>query len=382
MGMDTPIKIWRELVANEKLFHDPAQERAAQMLTLLQSRLQDWQPQKKPILFGRTIPQPKGLYLYGEVGRGKSMLMDMFYASAPVERKTRVHFHDFMQSVHQKIATWRKLDDKEKKRHQDYVRGSLSDPVIAVAKSIADKSHLICFDEFQVSDIADAMLLGRLFEQLFARNVVMVATSNRAPSDLYKDGLNRQRFVPFIKLLERQVDVLDLQAAKDYRRDRLQTQKLYFTPLGQSAEIQIEEVWQQLIVGATASSRTLLVQGRELPIKQTFGGAARLTFAELCQTTRGVADYLMLAEQFHTLFLEDVPQMQTEQRNEAKRFVLLIDALYEARVKLIISADAEPEKLYQDGDGSFEFARCASRLNEMRSDNWVELHHDGKGLAV
>lgn len=380
--MTTPIQTWRALVADKKLYHDPAQERAAQMLTLLQSRLRNWKPGRKVMLFGRTAPQPMGLYLYGEVGRGKSMLMDMFFQSAPVDKKSRIHFHDFMQNVHREIANWRTMDPAAKKRHPNYVRGAGDDPIAPVAKGIANCAHLICFDEFQVSDIADAMLLGRLFESLFGLGVVVVATSNRPPDQLYKDGLNRQRFVPFIRLLGEHLDVLDLQAARDYRRGKLANKDLYVVPLGGEATAHLDGLWLELLAGAEAYPRILQVQGRTLEVEQTFGGAARISFAELCDQNRGIADYLELAKQFHTVFLENIPILGSEQRNQAKRFVLLIDALYEAGVKLVVSAAAEPEDLYIAGDGSFEFARCASRLSEMRVEAWAERVHGGKGLVV
>ncbi|MBL1430876.1 MAG: AFG1 family ATPase [Robiginitomaculum sp.] len=380
--MDTPIKTWRELVASKKLFHDPAQERAAQMLTLLQARLQNWQPRKKPKLFGRTAPQPKGIYLYGEVGRGKSMLMDMFYSSAPVTKKSRVHFQDFMQIIHRQISRWREMDEPTKRKHPNFVRGAGDDPIASVAKGIFAEAHLICFDEFQVSDITDAMLLSRLFEHLFALGIVMVATSNRPPEGLYKDGLNRQRFLPFISLLNQRLDVLDLAADRDYRQDGLRKAELYITPLSSNSKLKIDALWQKIIVGGKAYSRKFIVLGRELEFENTFGGAVRLSFSEICDRALASADYLEFAKQFHTVLLENVPVLAAENRNQAKRFVMLIDALYEARVKLIISADAEPEELYQGGDGSFEFARCASRLVEMRSDSWAQMSHGGKGLVV
>ncbi|PHR57609.1 MAG: cell division protein ZapE [Robiginitomaculum sp.] len=380
--MGTPIEIWRKRVADGQLHHDPAQERAAQMLTLLSGRLLGWKPGKKTLLFGRPEPQPIGLYLYADVGRGKSMLMDMFFQSAPVNKKIRVHFHDFMQNCHREIAKWRGLSERERQQHANFVRGAGNDPIAPLAKGIFDQANLICFDEFQVSDIADAMLLGRLFEQLFERGIVMVATSNRPPEDLYKDGLNRRRFLPFIELLGQKLDALELPAARDYRREQLATSQLYFTPLGAGANGGLDRLWGQLLAGAQEMPRSLHVLGRELVIARTFGGSARTDFAALCAVPLAAADYLELASQFHTLFLEQVPKLGPEQRNEAKRFVMLIDTLYEAGVKLVISADAEPDQLYDQGDGSFEFSRCASRLIEMRSDSWAEMVHAGRGLAV
>ncbi len=380
--MQTAIKAWRRLVAEQKLQHDPSQEQAAQMLSMLQGRLRSWRPGKKKPLFGRMEPQPRGLYLYGEVGRGKSMLMDIFFADAPVNKKIRIHFQDFMQEVHQKMTSWRQMDDKQRRKHPDFVRGAGDDPVLPVAKGIFSRAHLICFDEFQVSDIADAMLLSRLFTRLFEHDIVMVATSNRPPEDLYKDGLNRQRFVPFIELLNQKLDILDLQGARDYRQDGLRRAELYITPTGQASEKKLDVIWQELTSGAPSYSRSLQVLGRNIEFAKTFGGALRVDFDELCARPLSSADYLELAKQFHTIILQDVPVLGPEQRNEAKRFVLLIDALYEAKAKLIISAAAQPEQLYQGTDGAFEFARCASRLNEMRTKKWIEQNFEAKGLAL
>ncbi len=380
--MQTPIQQWRALIAKGQLQHDPAQEQAAQMLSLLSGRLQNWKPGKKKPLFGKMDPAPVGLYLYGDVGRGKSMLMDMFYQSAPTDRKVRVHFHDFMQKVHGQIANWRQLPLADKKKHPHYVRGCGDDPIAPVAKGICQGADLLCFDEFQVSDIADAMLLGRLFEKIFSAGVIVVLTSNRAPDDLYRDGLNRQRFLPFIARVKGQLDVLDLQGARDYRRGQVSSKSLYFTPLNTAADQGMDALWCDLLAGEAQIARDIQVQGRVLSVARSIGGAARLGFGPLCDTALGTADYLELAAQFHTVFLEHVPKMGPDQRNAAKRFVLLIDALYEARVKLVISAAGEPDQLYDVGDGSFEFARCASRLAEMRSDAWVDAVHQGRGLVV
>ncbi|VAV94307.1 ATPase [hydrothermal vent metagenome] len=380
--MGTVIETWRKLVTDDQLQFDPSQERAAQMLTLLAGRLHNWKPGKKTMLFGRAEPSPKGLYLYGDVGIGKSMLMHMFFTSAPVARKTRVHFHDFMQQAHRDIAQWRSFTPQQRRQHANYVKGAGDDPIAPVAKGIAAIADLICFDEFQVTDIANAMLLGRLFDKLFAAGVVMVATSNRAPQELYQDGLNRQLFLPFIDLLGQQLDILELVGVRDYRQDKLASKPAYFTPLGSASDAGLDELWQNLLAGAKPYARKIYVQGRELSFANTFGGAVRTSFAELCEPALGSADYLELAAQFHTVFVEQIPKMTADKRNEAKRFVLLIDALYEARVKLVVSAATQPEQLYDTGDGSFEFARCASRLMEMRSDNWRDMAHSGQGLVI
>ncbi len=380
--MDTPISRWRALVNGGALEPDAAQERAAQMLSVLHGRLKDWRPGKRRILFGRPELEPEGLYLYGGVGRGKSMLMDMFFETVPFEKKRRVHFHQFMQDTHAALTHWRSLGEKARRQQPHYVRGAGDDPITPVAAAIADQAWLLCFDEMQVSDIADAMLLGRLFEQLFQRGVVIITTSNRPPDDLYKDGLNRQSFTPFIALIKSRLAIHELEASRDYRLDKLCKDKTYFTPYGPKSQTQLDALAKQLTTGLGHHARTINLQGRQWTIAHTAGGIARLTFAEACEEARGPADYLELARQFHTIILENVPILDDAQFSAAKRFVAFIDALYEARVKLIVSAAAPPEKLYRAQTGGFEFERTTSRLIEMQSTAYLAAGHGNSTLAI
>jgi cell division protein ZapE len=368
--MTTPISLWRERVDSGQLTADADQERVALALTDLSVRLKSWRPGKKP-LFGRAKPAPRGLYLWGGVGRGKSMLMDIFIEQAPVAKKRRVHFHEFMQDVHTRIGDWRGLDIGQRKRRKEFVRDAGDDPIPPVARALAREARLLAFDEFQVSDIADAMILGRLFDCLFNEGVVVVATSNRHPDDLYKNGINRQLFEPFIRDLQVRLEPISLDGERDYRLQQLRAAPVYYCPLDPAAGEAMEAAWTRLTQGAEAQSCVLRVQGRDLKIEREAAGVARFGFEELCARPLGAADYLAIAGRFHTVLLQDVPVMTADKRNEAKRFVTLIDALYEAKAKLVMSADAEPSDLYPAGDGNFEFERTASRLMEMRSEAYL-----------
>ncbi|MBI1171570.1 cell division protein ZapE [bacterium] len=307
-------------------------------------------------LFAKAPVVPKGLYLWGGVGRGKSMLMDMFAAATDIPRKRRVHFHAFMQEAHRAI-------------HAARQRG-VEDPLTPFAEEIIAEVRLLAFDEMQITDITDAMLVGRLFEKLFAAGVVIVTTSNRPPEDLYKNGLNRALFLPFIDLLRVHMDVVELESAEDYRQHRLEGAQVYFHPAGRSAGA-INAIWQDLTYGSEVGPLRLAVNGRQVELPRYANGAARATFWELCARPLGAADYLALAGAVRVLILEDIPQLSASNYNEAKRFVTLIDALYEAHVRLICSAADVPEHLYIEGEGSFEFARTASRLREMQSADWA-----------
>lgn len=368
--MATPIDRLKARIASGELSPDADQERAAQALGALQQRLAQWKPGKRG-LFSKPKPAPKGLYLWGGVGRGKSMLMDLFYDDAPTRPKRRVHFHEFMQDVHGRIAEWRRLSERERKRRPEYVKGAGDDPIPPVARALIGSSRLLCFDEFQVTDIADAMILGRLFEALYAEGIVVVATSNRFPDDLYKDGINRQLFLPFIEELKSRMELFELNGGVDHRLRQLEAAPVYYCPLDTDAELAMDDAWDRLTHCAASQSCTLIVNGRELVVEREAAGVARFHFEELCARPLGAADYLAIARRFHTLLLDRTPRLSPDKRNEAKRFVTLIDTLYEARSKLVMSADAEPQDLYPDGDGAFEFERTVSRLIEMRSHDYL-----------
>jgi len=297
------------------------------------------------------------------------MLMDLFCEMAPSRSKRRVHFHVFMGEVHRLIDAWRRGDAADRKSRFGQHKGD--DPIPPVADVIADEARLLCFDEFQVTDIADAMILGRLFEALFARGVTLVATSNREPDQLYKDGINRQLFLPFIAMLKERVEVVRVAGSHDYRLDRLRAAGTWFSPNDPDNERQFMGLWRDMVGGHEEVGETVEVLGRKIHLPHAAGGMVRAGFASLCSVALGPNDYVALAERFHTVFLADVPRMTANRREEARRFVILVDALYEARTRLIVLAEAEPAALYPEGDGAFEFERTASRLQEMRSADWL-----------
>lgn len=355
---------YQALIQAEALSADPAQAEAADRLQTLSTALMAWGRRNR--FFARPTP-PKGLYLWGAVGRGKTLLMDLFFNNTDFAEKRRVHFHEFMSDVHERIAAWRASDEKTKRRHRAVNRHAPDDPLPPIAYDVARKARLLCFDEFHVVDIADAMILGRLFEALFKQGVVIVATSNRAPDDLYKDGLNRQLFLPFIDMLKTRLDVFELAAAKDYRLAKLENAPVYYHPLGPDADNAMNAAWKNIISGAAEKTDTLHVKGRILTAPRTARGAARFDFTELCERPLGAEDYMALVRRFDTLFIDRIPVMGADMRNEAKRFSTLIDMVYDSRTKLVCSAAGEPDDLYPAGDGAFEFERTASRLMEMRS---------------
>ncbi len=343
-------------VAEGLLRPDPEQRAVMERLEAVREKLEA--PDRKGFLtrFRKAEPMGKqGLYLWGGVGRGKSMLMDMFFQHVPISGKRRVHFHAFMQEVQAALHEARKT--------------GVDDAIKPVAEGIAAGLKLLCFDEMQITDIADAMIVGRLFERLFEAGVVIVTTSNRPPKDLYKDGLNRQLFLPFIALLEDRLEVDQLDAMTDYRQDRLAGEPVWFTPADADAKRSIDMIWRDL-TGGKEEVLTLEVKGRDVVIPRFWAGQARITFDTLCGQPLGPADYLALVGAVKVLVLEDVPQMDRAKANEAKRFVTLIDTLYEGHVRLVASADAEPEALYTEGTGAFEFERTSSRLREMQGADW------------
>ena len=322
-------------------------------------------------LFKKSQPaSQRGVYLWGPVGRGKSMLMDLFFEAAPVQAKRRTHFHVFMGEIHRLIDAWRKGDAADRKSRFGQFKGD--DPIPPVAELVAKKATLLCFDELQVTDIADAMILGRLFEALFARGVTLVATSNRVPNALYKDGINRQLFVPFIDMLKQRMEIVSVAGVHDYRLDRLRAAGTWFSPIDPDHERSFAALWRDMLAGNEETGAELEVLGRKITLPHAEGGLLRASFASLCSVALGPNDYLAIAQAFHTVFLEDVPQLSPARREEARRFVTLIDALYEAKTRTIVLAEAEPVQLYPAGDGSFEFERTASRLQEMRSASWLE----------
>ncbi|MEO0750668.1 MAG: cell division protein ZapE [Pseudomonadota bacterium] len=353
--MTLPSERYQALVADGTLTADSAQEAVLPEFDRIATGLT--RPAKTGwFRKGAEATAPKGLYLWGGVGRGKSMLMDMFVDTLAVPSR-RVHFHAFMQEMHAGMHAARGRNEV--------------DALAPVAKAVADEVRLLAFDEMQITDITDAMIVGRLFEALFSAGVVVVTTSNRVPDDLYKDGLNRALFLPFIELLKEQMVVHEMVSPTDYRQNRLSGEKRYFAPNDMPARAAINAMWEDL-TGGTSAPHTLIVNKREVEIPAYHNGVARASFFDLCGKPLGPADYLALAKSARVLVLEDIPQLSRSNFNEAKRFVTLIDALYEAQVQLICSAAAEPEYLYIEGAGSFEFERTASRLREMQSDAWAE----------
>ena len=372
-----PKQAYRKLIEGGDIKPDPSQALAIGKLDDLSRTLGQYAPQMGKsgwmarLKLGRKrAPPPKGLYMWGGVGRGKSMLMDLFHAHAPIAARQRIHFHAFMQEVHKRVHSFR-LAVKAGQVPES------GDPLVALSRVITGQAWLLCFDEFHVTDIADAMILGRLFEALFREGVVVVATSNRQPKDLYRDGLQRELFLPFIDVIERRLDVLELDSGVDYRLDRLKTTPVYLTPADDAAARALDRVFQGLTIGIAPRPAKLDVQGRKLDIPLAAEGVAMASFKELCGRPLGPADYLAVARHFHTVVLKDIPRLGPDKRNEAKRFTTLIDALYEAKVNLICSAEAPAEALYTEGDGAFEFQRTVSRLMEMRSAAYMALPHAG-----
>jgi cell division protein ZapE len=364
------------LIAAGKIEADPGQAVLAQHLTQLERRLAEHRLARKSSslgwLFGKQakagVPL-KGLYIYGEVGRGKTLLMDLFFETSPVVRKRRVHFHEFMTDVHERVHIYRQeLKTGEVPEH---------DPIQRAATAIAEEAWLLCFDEFHVTDIADAMILGRLFTRLFELGVVMVATSNLAPTDLYKDGLNRELFLPFIGMLQRHSDVVRLDARVDFRLEKLTGVPTWYVPPDAAADAALDDAWRRLAGDHAGSPHELVVKGHIVKVPKTAMGVARFSFEDLCAQPLAAADYLKIAYEFHTIILDRIPVMDYSRRNEAKRFIILIDTLYDHAVKLLASSQAQPDGLYRGTQGyeMQEFKRTASRLIEMRSQTYLGLPH-------
>ncbi|HVI53340.1 MAG TPA: cell division protein ZapE [Candidatus Sulfotelmatobacter sp.] len=380
----TPLAAYRAALADGSIRPDVAQAMAVEKFESLHKALSSYKPQQGEsgwlarFGIGQKMPvtlqwqagdcvnsAPKqGLYIYGDVGRGKSMLMDLFFAAAPVDAKLRVHFHEFMRDVHASIHRWRQ--DKSRKE---------SDPIPPLAREIARKSWLLCFDELQVSDIGDAMILGRLFDQLFSLGVVVVTTSNRHPDDLYKDGLQRERFLPFIAEIKSRLDVLELNSERDYRLGRKRGMRVYHSPLCPESDAELVRCFGRLTGGVPAAEDEIHVNGRIWTVPKAADGVAWFHFDDLCRKALGASDYLELATLYHTVIVSGVPTLSPANRDAAKRFVTLIDALYEHKVTFVCSAEAPPQTLYPSGDGAFEFQRTVSRLMEMQSAEYLGREH-------
>ncbi|MDX7953758.1 cell division protein ZapE [Lichenihabitans sp. Uapishka_5] len=378
MGLSsTVLDTYRARTTQEGWSLDEAQVAVARRLDAVRSALAAAPPAHKASALGwlfaaRRTEVPKGLYVFGGVGRGKTMLMDLFFDLAPVRRKRRVHFHAFMADVHARIHAWRQA----KLRHA--VKGD--DPIAPVAADLARDATLLCFDEFAVTDIADAMILGRLFTALFAAGVTVVTTSNVAPPDLYKDGLNRALFLPFIELLQARVDTVELASAQDYRLTKIaQAGATWIVPADAAARAALDRLFTSLTGKPDGRPTTLALLGRSLAVPRAAAGVARFGFAELVERPLGAVDFLALAENFHTVLIDGVRVMAAGERNVVKRFITLVDAFYDGGVKLVASAETAPTMLYRAETGRevFEFDRTASRLIEMQSESYLALPHRG-----
>jgi cell division protein ZapE len=369
-----PLPIYQSMIANGSLSADPSQAHAIERLQDLWERLRGYDPSPfvgesvsflTRILRRRHAEEyvPTGLYLVGEVGRGKSMLMDLFFDTADVPRKARIHFHRFIQTVHARIHAY-------KRAHPE-----VTDPIPPLADQIAAASALLCFDEFQVNDIADAMILGRLFQALFDRGVVVVTTSNTAPDNLFKGQPGRDAFLPFIALINQRLELLEMSGARDYRRERIRGMRTWHVPPDAMAQHALNAAFSRLTGGAEPHPVILDVMGRTLTIETAADGVARCDFDFLCNHAYGAGDYLAIARTFHTLILDRIPRLSPDNYDAARRFIVLVDTLYDQRVKLIASAEAQPDQLYQRGENAKMFERTASRLDEMQSEAWLGLAH-------
>jgi cell division protein ZapE len=364
----TLVETYGALVADGVIEADPAQAAVVARLDELARALRHWRRRRNGFaaLLSRAEPPPKGLYIFGSVGRGKTMLMDLFFETITYRYKRRAHFHEFMAEVHDRIAEARKSHP--------------GDPIPQVAAAIADKTAVLCFDEMHITDIADAMIVGRLFKALFESQVVVVTTSNVHPRELYKNGLNRPLFLPFIDLIQTHMDVEELAAAKDFRLEKLAGKPLYFTPADARAKAEMDRIWLELTGGQQGAPLALDVKGRKLRVPLAAMGVARFSFDELCGQPLGTVDYLVLAHKFHTLLIDDIPVLT--RRDVARRFINLIDTLYDTRTGLVVSAEAEPDGLYPVGDVRYLFERTVSRLIEMRSETYLAARSERLAAPV
>ena len=372
--VEGPLSQYREQIQSGRIKPDQTQALAVEKLQSLHNALKAYEPQNGEqgwrARFGisRKVTNtaqgaPQGLYFYGGVGRGKSMLMDLFFEEAPLKAKRRVHFHAFMQEVHTRMAGFRAAEIK------------VADPLSVVASAIAKGANLLCLDELQITDITDAMIVGRLFEGLFNNGTVVVATSNRPPRDLYKDGLQREQFVPFITLIESKMDLLALDGPTDYRLEHMRALDVYMTPADHDSQKKLELAFERLTHGHQPHQAVITVQGRKVEISKAAEGVAMVSFSDICDRPLGPADYIEISRRYHTIIMSGIPRMNGEMKNVARRFVTLIDALYEGHVKFICSAECDPSQLYSEGEGAFEFERTASRLIEMQSESYMEMDH-------
>ncbi len=378
---DTFLSQYQDLISSGAIEPDAAQAEVADAFAALEQKLAGYKPPRRQGLLGRLFADknggpPHGLYIHGEVGRGKTMLMDLFFQASPVEHKRRAHFHEFMADVHERIYSYR----------QEIARGELAnaDVIALTAQAIFEEAWLLCFDEFHVTDIADAMILGRLFAKLFELGTVVVATSNVAPEDLYKGGLNRALFLPFIAEISEHMDVVRLDARTDFRLEKLAGVKMWLVPANAEADAALDRAWVKMTGNAKCKSRNIVIKGRKLHVPCSSHGVARFAFADLCEQPLAASDYIRLAHDYHTILVDHIPVMDDPDRNAAKRFISLIDTLYDNAVKLMASAGADPASLYlaTEGNEANEFKRTSSRLIEMSSDSYLALPHGRKDSAA
>jgi cell division protein ZapE len=380
VGTDGPVQRYQALIESGDVNADPAQAEAVGRLQAMHEKLDGYQLASlktswtQRLGFGKpaTIEAPRGLYIHGAVGRGKSMLMDLFFDGVAVENKRRVHFHEFMQEAHDLIHQWRQSNKVSK----------TTEPIRPTAKLLADRNWLLCFDEFEVRDIADAMIVSRLFHAMFELGVVVVATSNRHPNDLYKDGLQRDLFLPFIAILQKRLEVLHLTDGLDYRLDRLKGMSVYHMPSGPEADAALDLAFDDLTDGRPGKSERVELRGREIVVPKAEGVVARFGFRDLCESPLGPGDYLAIAKRYRSVIVSNVPVMNGERRDAARRFMTMIDTFYDNHVHMVFSADAPPQGLYSGDDWGFEFDRTISRLMEMQSADYIEAARSHASEAV